>query len=361
MRLLRGLTAGIIMLATTAAFGQRVQFPSAVPEGSPYVAPSVPPPPAVNAPPPPALGGPAPAWDPYGSAAPPPATVADPALAGAPPGQPTTFVGNATRFLQQISFDNTYIAGSNTGTNLGIDDTEIAATFAIPIFRNPFLVTPGFAAHFWNGPDTNGYGVVPGPEMPPETYDAYLDATWKPQITPRLSADLAFRAGVYSDFNYVTSRSVRFPARGLGLFAVNPNFTLVAGVVYLDRLSVRILPAGGVIWTPDADTRYEILFPRPRLTHRVATVRNSNLWWFVEGEYGGNTWTIHRSQLGGFGDVVDYNDLRLSMGFEWIGFNGRRANVEVGYVFNRRLEFRSGYTPTTYPHGTVMLRTGVSF
>jgi hypothetical protein len=358
--LLRGLAAAVVWFAATVAFGQRVQFPSMVPEGSPYTAPATTPPPAY-APPPPTLGAPSPAWDPYASSAPPPATVpyADPA-AGAP-GQPTTFIGNATRFFQQVDFDATYIAGNNQGTNLGITDTEISATFAIPIFRNPFLVTPGFAAHFWNGPNTNGYGVNVGPEMPPETYDAYLDTAWKPQITPQLSADLAVRVGMYTDFVFVNYQSLRTPARALGLYAFNPQFTVVAGVVYLDRLSVRILPAGGVIWTPDADSRFELFFPRPKLSHRIATVRNSNVWGFIEGEYGGNTWTIHRTQLGGFGDVVDYNDLRLSLGAEWIGFNQRRANIEVGYVFNRRLEYRSGITPTTYPHGTVMVRGGVTF
>ena len=65
------------------------------------------------------------------------------------------------------------------------------------------------------------------------------------------------------------------------------------------------------------------------------TIRNSNLWGYVEGEYGGNTWTIRRNQPGFNGDLVDYNDLRLSLGVESIGFNAQRMNFEVGYVFNR--------------------------
>ena len=52
--------------------------------------------------------------------------------------------------------------------------------------------------------------------MPPETYDAYLDTTWKPQITPRLSADLAVRVGLYSDFNFISYQSVRTPFRAWG-------------------------------------------------------------------------------------------------------------------------------------------------
>ncbi|HEY4311207.1 MAG TPA: hypothetical protein VGN12_17285 [Pirellulales bacterium] len=346
--------AALVLLAANVSSGQRVQFPSAVPEGSPYTAP----PPVTAptyAPPPPSVGGP-PAFDPYATSAP---TLADPAAA---PGQPTTFIGNATRFFQQVDFDSTWLAGNNQGTNLGITDVEASATFAIPIFfKAPFLVTPGFAAHFWNGPDTSGFGVNPGPEMPPETYDAYLDTTWKPQVTPRLSADLAVRVGMYTDFNFVSYQSLRTPFRALGLYAVNPQVTFVAGVVYLDRLSVRILPAGGVIWTPDPDSRFELLFPRPKLSHRIATIRNGNLWGYVEGEYGGNTWTIRRNQPGFSGDLVDYNDLRLSIGTELIGAAARRMNFEVGYVFNRRLMYQSGITPTTYPHGTVMVRGGFSF
>ncbi len=116
-----------------------------------------------------------------------------------------------------------------------------------------------------------------------------------------------------------------------------------------------------MIWTPDPDSRFELLFPRPKLSHRIATVRNSNLWGYVEGEYGGNTWTIRRNQPGFNGDLVDYNDLRLSLGIESIGFNARRMNFEVGYVFNRRLMYQSGITPTTYPHGTAMIRGGFTF
>ncbi|MBI2826881.1 MAG: hypothetical protein HYX69_19575 [Planctomycetia bacterium] len=349
---LRGLVAAWLLLSAGVAFGQpRVQFPSMVPEGSPYTAapsaPSIAPPPGPTYTPPPA------GWDPYGAAGTPPP--AAPAY-GAPPQAPETLYGKATRFLQEIDLDSAYLAGNNTGNNLGINDEDISATFAIPVFRNPFLVTPGFAVHLWDGPNSNNFAG--SPDMPPRTYDAFLDATWKPQITPRLSADLAFRAGIYTDFDFVSSRSVRFPSRGLGLFAINPNLQLVAGVVYFDRLSVRILPAGGVIWMPTPDTRWEVLFPRPKLSQRITTIRNSNLWGYVSGEYGGNTWTIRRAD--GSGDVVDYNDLRLILGTEAIGYNGTRGYIEVGYVFNRRILYRSGI-PTPHFHDTVMVRAGIAF
>ena len=254
------------------------------------------------------------------------------------PGQPTTFIGNATRFFQQIDFDSTYIFGNNQGNNLGITDVETSATFAIPIFKNPFLVTPGFAAHFWNGPNTNGFGVNPGPEMPPETYDAYLDTTWKPQITPRLSADLAVRVGLYSDFNFISYQSVRYSVSRIGV---------VRHESATDVRCRRRVP-GSFVGAHFAGRRRD-LGTRPRFALRAVVPAaeafaphrhgaNSNLWGYVEGEYGGNTWTIHRAQPGFSGDLVDYNDLRLSLGTELIGFNARRMNFEVGYVFNRALD-----------------------
>jgi hypothetical protein len=176
----------------------------------------------------------------------------DPAAGAAAPGQPTTFIGNATRFFQQVDFDNTYIAGNNTGNNLGITDTEVSATFAIPIFRNPFLVTPGFAAHFWNGPNSNGFNTAPalGPEMPPETYDAYLDTAWKPQITPRFSADLAVRVGMYTDFVYVTSRSLRTPGRAL---------ERCISIVFRSDYCRQAVPSG--LLTPTVALNYFFLAP----------------------------------------------------------------------------------------------------
>ncbi len=267
------------------------------------------------------------------------------------------FFSQPTRFLQLLEMENTWLAPGG-GQGLGVDDLELSATFAIPLFArwSPFLVTPGFAFHFWDGPDSGNFDGMP--DMPPRTYDAYLDTAWKPQLTPRLGADLAVRVGVYSDFNSVNVRSLRLPSRALGIFTASPQWQFAAGIVYLDRLSVRILPAGGAIWTPNSDTRDEILFPYPKLAQRVTTWRNTDIWGYVAGEYGGNTWTIDRAVVGP--DVVDYADLRLILGVEGVATQRLRGNIEVGYVFNRRLKYRSG-TPTAEPTDTVMLRAGLAY
>ena len=62
------------------------------------------------------------------------------------------------KFLQHVDLDYHWFAGHNgqiRHEELGISDVELSATFAFPMFRNsatPLLVSPGFAAHYWEGP-----------------------------------------------------------------------------------------------------------------------------------------------------------------------------------------------------------------
>ncbi len=60
------------------------------------------------------------------------------------------------KFVQQINLTYDWFAGNPTATTkeLGINDVDLNVTFAFPLFniQTPFLVTPGFAVHYWNGP-----------------------------------------------------------------------------------------------------------------------------------------------------------------------------------------------------------------
>jgi hypothetical protein len=172
-----------------------------------------------------------------------------------------TFEG-MQRFLKQLSVDYTWLGGS--GLNAFADnEVELTATFAVPLYnpQTPLLITPGFAMNFLNGPVTTPTQRV---EMPGHVYDAFLDTAWHPQATPWLGADLAFRIGIYSDFSEIVAESFRYTGNALGVVTLTPCLQLKAGVVYLDRVLIKMLPAGGLIWTPNPDVRFEILFPNPR-------------------------------------------------------------------------------------------------
>ena len=378
---LRFATVFLLACSASQAVAQRTQFPTPVDPESPFYQGSQP-----GA----ALGGAtlnggvqplAPQFDPYApsNAAPPSYTPygqpAPPGVQGAAPysqaapaygtyGQnpyarnmPDGTMAPKLRFLNELLIENTYLARfGNHG--LGMDDVGLAGSFAFPLLStwSPMFITPGFTYHSWNGPASGNFAG--SPDLPPNAYDAYLDAGWRPQVNSWFSADLDVRVGVYSDFSKINSQSIRILGRGLGIITFSPQWQLAAGVWYLDRLTVKILPAGGVIWTPNQDTRFAMLFPNPKISQRMWTIRNTDVWAYVAGEYGGGKWTIQRAN--GAGDVVEYNDLRALFGLEWFNLSGARGNFEVGYVFDRHLIYRSG-TPTAHPSDTVLLRAGLNY
>jgi len=308
---------------------------------------------------------PPPNWDPYappGPAQPPALFQQEPVIPT--PGMPVepeiTFEG-IQRFLKEFRVDYTWLAG-NGGNQFGDNDIELSATFAIPLInpQTPLLVTPGFAMNFLNGPVTSITPPVQDVEMPGHVFDAYLDTAWHPQVTPWLGADLAFRIGVYSDFTEVTTESIRYTGNGLVVLTLTPCIQLKAGVVYLDRVQIKMLPAGGLIWTPNPDVRFEVLFPNPRIMKRLATVGTTDWWLYARGEYGGDSWTVKRTILPGEPiQQVDYNDLRAAVGVNFDQHHGVTGLLEAGVAFDREILYENG--DTFRPDTTFFLRAAFGF
>jgi hypothetical protein len=175
---------------------------------APYAPPAYSPPPAYGAPPGAALSGsiqPPPAgWDPYATpgCAPSALLPQDPYFQSGP----TMSMATVQKFVQHVDLDYHWFVG-NGNQELGINDADLSATFAFPLFFNsqtPLLVKPGAAFHLWEGP-VSVLPVLPTDpppaDLPSATYDSYLDFCWNPQISPWFGADLGVRVGVYSDFN----------------------------------------------------------------------------------------------------------------------------------------------------------------
>ncbi len=265
------------------------------------------------------------------------------------------------RFFQEVHVDNTWIPRGGGNESLGVDTTNVWATFAIPLSwyaTNPVLVSPGFQLSLWDGPTSFSPPTPPEPDLPGQTYGAYIDAAWNPQLSNWFGAELEVSPGVYTDFQHTTTQSIRVLGRGLGVLTLTPTLQFKLGVWYIDRLQIKLLPAGGLLWTPDPDSRYDISFPAPKLAHRCTTIGNHNVWAYIRGEYGGGDWTISRP-----GDQFDYNDLRFAIGFDFLPEtqNGLRGYLEVGYCFDRQLVFRDISPNTFNMNSAVLLGGGLSF
>ncbi len=211
--------------------------------------------------------------------------------------------------------------------------------------------------HYQKSGLTQGLGVgmdfnfLAGPkstDMPPRVFDFSLGYQLRHRFGP-LGFDVAAAVKASSDFEGSARKGIRFPGHAVGFFDAGPEVELVFGVDYLDRDDFRLLPVAGVIWIPDTEMRFEFVFPRPRAVFRLT----DEFRLYVAGELGGGTWAVERRAVGN--DVSTYHDLRTCLGVEYVQKDGRRTALEVGYLFDRRLDFESGIGNMRF-HDAMMLR-----
>jgi hypothetical protein len=186
-------------------------------------------------------------------------------------------------------------------------------------------IITGFDFYVFSGPLES--------DMPPRAYDFSIGYQLRHRWGP-LAFDLAAAVQVASDFNGDAHKGVQIPGHGVGYLTVRPDLDLVFGIDYLDRADIKMLPVAGVLWNPNPDMRFELVFPRPRAVYRL----NDTYRIYCYGELGGGSWAINRPGLGD--NVATYRDLRVCIGLESVCSHCRSA-IEVGYAFDRRLEYTS--------------------
>jgi hypothetical protein len=256
--------------------------------------------------------------------------------------------------FQKLFFDDTWLPrfGDN---GFGMEDIETRAVFGLPCptTKSPLLLTPGFGAHFLDGPASR--------DLPPRVYDAYLQMRWLTKLTPQWGVELGVTPGVYSDFQQSSSKALRITGHAAVAWRWSSEWQMVLGATYLDRTDIPALPIAGLIWTPDPDTRFEMLFPKSKLAHRVyldgRIYPNVEDWVFLGAELGGGTWAIHQSDTN---TVTNYSDYRIYLGFERKRFFRLSGRVELGYVFGRKINFTND-EPNFYPSDTMMVQATLSY
>jgi hypothetical protein len=252
--------------------------------------------------------------------------------------------------FQKVVFNSTYLpGGSNSG--LGIIDLDLSATFAFPIPSQdrPLVITPGMEAHYFEGPNT--------PDIPPHVYDAWLKVRTLGKINECWGYDVAAIPGWHSDFDNNSGEAFRMTGYGFAAYTYSETLQIVLGVIYLNRTNLRMIPAAGIIWTPDENTRYELTAPRPTISKRLFWDDCVEHWIYIAGELGGGTWAVEQN---GVRDLMTYNDYRIILGWERKTAWGLSALAEVGYVFAREVSFDSG-TPDYNPNDTMMVRLGAKY
>ena len=248
------------------------------------------------------------------------------------------------RLFQNWGVQTTWITSDDGPHRMGLFRLGFDGEIAFPIFalEHPLCVVPHFAINYWDGPESDVY------DMPPQTFDTSLGLSWKPSwnitsLNKTIDFDLFFSVGIYADFRRMTGQSFRFPSWAYGSLLLTKNIRLKLGVYYLDRVRCKILPSGGLIWTPNSQWRFEFLFPNPRVVYRPGTTNLNNLEFYARGEYGGGSWTIKHHETGFAERVerVDYNDYRIMLGGNWNTCRTGTAYFEIGISFARELYYQN--------------------
>jgi hypothetical protein len=255
-------------------------------------------------------------------------------------------------FFQKLSLTATWLPDGNDPQDFGFAEIDTFASFALPfpITAWPLVITPGFNMHMLGGPQNT--------DLPARLYDTYLDFMWLPTFVNRYTLLLAVAPSYYSDFQTGNADAFRVTGKGLVIYdAVPDRLQLVAGVLYLGRDNLKLLPAGGAIWTPTDYLRLELIFPKPKAAVCINAGGFFQDWVYTTAEYGGNTYSVERAS--GAHDKVTLQDYRILLGAERKLNGGTGYSVEVGYVFGRRVTYLSG--GGFEPGDTILLRAGVVF
>ncbi len=262
------------------------------------------------------------------------------------------------RVLERPRARQTWITGDQDNP-LNINELELATTATLPNFlgsTQPLRISPGFVFHWLDGPDSTAH---PGFDLPPRVYSTYLSFDHMTNPANNMGLENNLTIGFYSDFDNNSSDALRLTGKLVGWARLNAYTVGKFGVEYFDRVDTKLLPAFGFYMAPNSDIRWDLFFPRSKLAHRLPNLGDFEIWGYVGAEYGGGSWAIDRAA--GTRDQADINDVRSYFGLEWMGPKRVTGFLEVGYVFERSIVYRSDPHSPLDLEDAFMLRSGLAF
>lgn len=263
------------------------------------------------------------------------------------------------RFGWTQRYDMGYLPESNITGDLG--ELEIFEFNAEWEYTKPEMqgwigsITPEFGLRTWEGPDGRpGFPV----DLPGSAFHFGLDFELETPATAPYSVQIGFTPQVNSDLeDNLTSTAWYWDGRGIVFFRASPTLMVGLGALYWDRLHDRLLPYGGIIYTPDDRREYRLMFPESRASRFLGTPMGVPTWIYARAEYHIEAYQIHRERLGRPGEV-ELIDWRFLAGFRTdTGYVG--SFLEAGWVVGRHVNFDT--TPGFDVSSGFITRAGLRF
>lgn len=245
-----------------------------------------------------------------------------------------------------------WIAGAND--RLGMVELDVLPTSLTqydPTKSNIFFPDVTFGAKWLNGPNIT--------DLPPQLFNILLNFGAGIDINNRLAIDGMISPGWYTDFSNKGVDAFRLPWHFVTYHKMDDDWRWVLGVTDLSRKDIRYLPVVGMVYAPTGgDVRLDLVFPKPRVAWRYAQAGQIEQWFYINGELGGGSWAISRADRSY--DTVTYRDYRLIAGLETRHEDGAASRIEVGWIFDRSVQYRSDIGNYS-PQDSLMIRVSSDY
>jgi hypothetical protein len=243
--------------------------------------------------------------------------------------------GARKSFFQKVNFGAAWMPRFESDS-VGMTElnTSIVTAVPFPRFNQPLMITPEYTVRFLDGPDFI--------DVPSRLHDAELKFNHIRRVADRWVFNGAVTLGVYADdHSFGGEDAFRVSGRALGIYEASAASKWIVGVVYLNRAGTPVVPAVGyVYWTEDL--KIDVVVPQPKIAWRTwscGAPGYDERWFYLQGDFGGGIWAVARAN--GAPDTLSYSDLRVIFGTERKQIGAISRRWEVGYVFNRELEYDS--------------------
>lgn len=252
--------------------------------------------------------------------------------------------------------DMTYLAPAGAQTPGGgrFSSTEFNLELAHTQPVGPgwvFTNTPQAGFRLWDGPGT--------PDLPGSAYRLGWDFTLATPIVGLWSMQVDFNPSINTDFQSSLAReALNLDGNAMLFYRASPQWMIVLGAGYWDRVDKIILPYAGVVWNPNDLWELRLLFPKSRISYFLGNIGGAAHWLYATGEYHVESYQIDQAGVSGH-QQVQFQDWRLALGLrsDHVWYD---KFVEVGYVFGRNVDFKTT-TSGFNINDTLMLRAGVKF
>lgn len=255
-------------------------------------------------------------------------------------------------FFQRLDFEGGWTIPFDNDFETQFGQTGVAVAVPLGSLENILVINPTFRFEHWKSNLTI--------DTPEELYQVGVNFLNIRQWNDRISTFVLVQPTMRSDFRG-PDPPIRFFGVGMVQYEWIPDILQVSGgVVHLGRDDISpILPAAGLVWTPNPYWRFDLQAPRPRVAYRIAKEGElSETWTYVAGSFGGTTWDVKRAS--GAIDQVSTRDFGVMIGVERIVSGGGGAFLQAGLHLGRRLEYRIGNEQVDLSNGW-SIQGGVRF